>query len=261
MSMFTKGYQAAADKAKEVKEKLENANNAPFPFLSLTDSQADPDPDGKKYSMVYGRFLDNEPINFNVYQLEKGSVRFIDFDENPLRQTEHKPSLKGVFPFLVYPTTSPEFQDYLASIEDEEIRDDVDQRILKIDQAKVYRAEFSFKVLNQLAATNKRKKIDTRDVFVTRVGGGANDTTYQFEFSDKSDIAEAYVSLELPDWEKVYRIPSREEVLAYIKGGKEELQKWRKANLSKDKADKPAPKASSKKKHVEELDEDEVDFD
>lgn len=255
MSFLQKGYASVEQKAEQVKKAMEGKGTIKFPFLYLGDSQADPDPD--RPSMVFGRFLDNDPITFNTFILEKGKVHFMDYDGNPLRET-FKPSFRGVFPFLVYPVSSPEFQEFLDSMEDEELRDDTDQRLIKVEVPTVYRAEFSFKVLQTLQSINKRKKLTSGNILVTRVGSGAQDTVYQFEHMGKSALDAQYGDLELPDWESLYKLPDEKEIEIYMTKGFEGLKSFREKNKSTGGTTSSKPATKSKKSAD---DEDEVDVD
>lgn len=256
MAFLKKGYAAVHEKKAEIDNAL--SGNYDFPFIRLYDGSLDPDPE--KPSEVLGRFLDHEPVTFEKFSLEKGSVQFIHTPgsvTDKLKERE-KPGFRGVFPFLVYAADSPEVKAYLEEFDEGEEREEAEMRLFNCSsktakETTIHRFDFSYKWLTKIETDNRKKKIMSRDVVVSRTGAAAQDTSYAFEWRTKSEINEDYSSLELPDFEELYKEADEEEVELYLKKGAEALKRFR----EKKKEDRKKDRDKSKSSHNDDEDDEE----
>jgi hypothetical protein len=183
MALFTRGFQAIKDK---VAKESEQQARRKFRDLWLKDSES-----------VTVRFLEPDPVTFYEYSLEQGRKTFLsdspEGDDFLGMHLSKRPTFRVALPCLV-----------------REYEDPTKVHVLKQG------SRFG-KKLDYYAERLAKKGLDltTQDIVITKIGTGT-EAQFEFEVLEPTPLTKEEKKYELPEWDKIYQLPTKAEIMRYL---------------------------------------------
>jgi hypothetical protein len=200
MALFNRGFQAIKEK---VAKEAEQNTRRKFRDLWLKDSES-----------VTVRFLEADPVTFYEYSLEQGRKTFLsespDGDDFLGMHLNKRPTFRVALPLLV-----------------REYEDATKVHILK--QGSRFGKKLDY-YAERLA--KKGLNITDQDIVITKIGSGT-EAQFEFEVLEPSALTKEEKKLDLPEWEKLYQLPTKTEVMRYLnkQSGEEETTSTQSASF------------------------------